>query len=223
MMAIPILVSNQIAYLYDMYTDHIIASNIHTSPTNLTYPTSQPGNTMPSTSVVPRFRSASSAFPSGLDLRNQYRTVPAQSSSQNMPTAPRTTSFASAFSSGGFQSAPLMAPAEFQMPRTPIDAGPRDYHMSQLSAPMAPSQDFSAAYSQSMSPGRAPATEQSALGRQHDSLSLQEVQNAQQPQHQQQQQQADTAHYLRQDEYDLNSGTKGRKRTYSMSGTFEGQ
>jgi hypothetical protein len=74
-----------------------------------------------------------------------------------------------------------------------------------------------------MSPGRAPATEQSALGRQHDSLSLQEVQNAQQPQHQQQQQQADTAHYLRQDEYDLNSGTKGRKRTYSMSGTFEGQ
>lgn len=208
-----------------MYTDHIIASNIHSSPTNLTYPTSQPGNAMPSTPVVPRFRSASSVFPSGLDLRNQYRTIPAQSSNQGMPRTPRTTSFASAFSSGGFQSAPLMAPAEFQMPRTPIDAGPRDYHMSQLSAPMAPPQDFSAAYSQSMSPGRAPATEQSALGRQHDSLSLQEVQNAQQPQHQQQQQhhQAETAHYLRQDEYDLNSGAEGRKRTYSMSVTFEGQ
>jgi hypothetical protein len=211
-------------------TDRVIASNIHTSPTHLSYPTSQPGNTQSSTQTsnqpVPRFRAASSVFPAGLHLRNQYRAIPTQSPIQDVPTTPRTPSFASAFSSGGFQSAPLMARAEYHMPRTPVDAGPREYHMSQFSAPMAPPQDFSAAYSRSMSPGHTPAAEHPSRGRQHENLNLQDLQNPLQPHHQQQQQQqqeAETTHYLRQDEYDLNSGTKGRKRTYSMSGTFEGQ
>jgi hypothetical protein len=214
------------------HNNSIIASNVHTSPTHLTYPTSQQQNpSQPSTPPVPRFRSASSAFPSGLDLRNQYRGMSSQNSNQGVPTTPRTTSFASAFSSGGFQSAPLMAPAEFQIPRTPIDAGPRDYHMSQLSAPMAPPQDFSAAYSQSMSPGsRTPVAEQSMLSRnepnmQEQQQQHQQQQHQQQQQHsqQQQQQQSEPPHYLRQDEYDNNPAAQKRKRTYSMSGTFEGQ
>lgn len=119
-----------------------------------------------------------------------------------------------------------MAPAEFHIPRTPIDAGPREYNLSQLSAPMAPATDFAAAYSQSMSPGHPAATEQNTLGRQHHGLGLEDPQDQQsqpQAQHQpQQQQQGETAHYLRQDEYDLNS-MKRRKRTYSMSGSYDGQ
>ncbi|KFY09560.1 hypothetical protein V491_08100, partial [Pseudogymnoascus sp. VKM F-3775] len=148
------------------------------------------------------------------------------SPNQPIPATARAATFASAFSSGGFQSAPLMAPAEFNIPRTPVDAGPREYHLSQLSAPMAPATDFAAAYSQSMSPGRPAATEQSTLGRQHQGLGLedsQDHQNQPQAQHQpEQQQQGEAAHYLRQDEYDLNS-MKQRKRTYSMSGSYDGQ
>ncbi|OBU00543.2 hypothetical protein VE01_01008 [Pseudogymnoascus verrucosus] len=198
-------------------------SNIHTSPSHLTYPTSHPANTQPSTPPVSRYRANSATFPSGLDLRSQYRSVSSQSPNQPIPATARAATFASAFSSGGFQSAPLMAPAEFHIPRTPIDAGPREYHLSQLSAPMAPAADFAAAYSQSMSPGRPAATEQSTLGRQHHGLGLEDSQDQPQAQHQpQQQQQGETAHYLRQDEYDLNS-MKRRKRTYSMSGSYDGQ
>lgn len=212
-------------------------SNIHASPTHLTYPTSHPVTNQPSTppAAASRYRSSSSAaFPSGLDLRNQYRSVSSQSPNQGIPATARASSFASAFSSGGFQSAPLMAPAEFHIPRTPAEAGPRDYHLSQLSAPMAPPPDFAAAYSQSMSPGRPPATEQTTLGRQHDGLTLQDPQDQQgqpqtqhQPQQQQQQQQpqqqGEMTHYLRQEDYDVNSAAKRRKRTYSLSGTFEAQ
>lgn len=207
-------------------TDTAVASNIHTSPTHLTYPTSHPASTQPSTPPVSRYRASSATFPSGLDLRSQYRSVTSHSPNQPIPATARAATFASAFSSGGFQSAPLMAPAEFNIPRTPVDAGPREYHLSQLSAPMAPATDFAAAYSQSMSPGRPAATEQSTLGRQHQGLGLEDSQDHQnQPQAQQQpeqQQQGETAHYLRQDEYDLNS-MKQRKRTYSMSGSYDGQ
>lgn len=207
-------------------TNFAIDSNIHASPTHLTYPTSHPANTQPSTPPVSRYRASSATFPSGLDLRSQYRSASSQSPNQPIPATARAASFASAFSSGGFQSAPLMAPAEFHIPRTPVDAGPREYHLSQLSAPMAPATDFAAAYSQSMSPGRPAATEQSTLGRQHQGLGLEDSQDQQsqpQAQHQpQQQQQGETAHYLRQDEYDLNS-MKRRKRTYSMSGSYDGQ
>lgn len=238
-----ILVSTN-QFLFVKYSvDVTIASNIHSPPTHLTYPTSHPGNPQSSTPPVPRFRAASSAYPSGLDLRSQYRAVSTQGPNHGVPATARTAPFASAFSSGGFQSAPLIASAEFQIPRTPNDAGPRDYHMSQLSAPMAPPQDFSATYGQSASPARRPATEHSTLGRQHDSTGLQDQQNrqnqqspqdqqdqqSQQDQQDQQQQQqhhhhhqGETTQYLRQDEYDLSSGTKGRKRTYSMS-AYEGQ
>ncbi|OAF58146.1 hypothetical protein VC83_05310 [Pseudogymnoascus destructans] len=136
-------------------------SNIHTSPTHLTYPTSHSANTQPSTPPVSRYRASPATFPSGLDLRSQYRSVSSQSPNQPIPATARAATFASAFSSGGFQSAPLMAPTEFHIPRTPVDAGPREYHLSQLSAPMAQATDFAAAYSQSMSPGRPAATEQS--------------------------------------------------------------
>lgn len=197
---------------------------MHASPTHLTYPTSHPANTQPSTPPVSRYRASSATFPSSLDLRSQYRSVSSQSPNQPIPATARAASFASAFSSGGFQSAPLMAPAEFQIPRTPVDAGPREYQLSQLSAPMAPATDFAAAYSQSMSPGRPVAAEQTTLGRQHHNLNLDDSQDQQsQPQTQhQQQQQGETPHYLRHDEYNLNS-MKQRKRTYSMSGSYDGQ
>jgi hypothetical protein len=116
------------------------------------------------------FRSASAAYPSGLDLRSQYRTIPSQPSGPPPPT-PRSGSFVTSFSQGGFQSAPLSSPSEYQMPRTPIEAVPRDYHMGQqghgqMSAPMAPPQDFASAYQQQqhqagqqMSPARGPPAE----------------------------------------------------------------
>lgn len=114
-----------------------------------------------------------------------------------------------------------MAPAEFHIPRTPVDAGPREYQLSQLSAPMAPATDFAAAYSQSMSPGRPVAAEQTTLGRQHHGL-IEDSQDQQSQPQTQHQQQGETGHYLRQDEYNLNS-MKQRKRTYSMSGSYDGQ
>ncbi|ORY71234.1 uncharacterized protein BCR38DRAFT_6125 [Pseudomassariella vexata] len=94
-----------------------------------------------------RLRAASATLPLGLDLRTQFRSVssghnlqpPAHSS---IPRAASTAPYSSAYTSS-YPSAPLTAPVEFSLPRTP---GVRhDYSMPQMSAPIAPSQDFSQA------------------------------------------------------------------------------
>jgi hypothetical protein len=109
---------------------------------------------MPST--IPRLRGVSATFPPGLDLRNQYRSLPAHLTSPHSPATTRGGSFNSAFT-GGYASAPLTAPVDFSLPRTPGDVGHgnRDFNIPQLSAPMAPPPDFASAYTSSnLSPVR---------------------------------------------------------------------
>jgi hypothetical protein len=105
-------------------------------------------------STMSRLRAASSAFPSGLNLRNQYRGLPPQN---NTPasSASRSHSFSNTFTTG-YPSAPLTAPVDFSLPRTAAESSQarRDFSIPQLSAPMAPSQDFQSAYSSTLSPSR---------------------------------------------------------------------
>lgn len=106
-------------------------------------------------SAMSRLRSASSAFPGGLNLRSQYRTAPPQNNAP-APPMPRSNSFSSPFTSG-YASAPLTAPVDFALPRTPAESGQgrRDFSIPQLSAPIAQPQDFQSAYTSSLSPSRA--------------------------------------------------------------------
>lgn len=167
-----------------------------------------------SPAALSRFRASSGAAayhhpPPGLDLRGptsaqQYRTLPSQVTQQqqhgNAATAtPR--SYAS-YTTTGFQSAPLAAPSDFNLPRTPADLAsssahananapaPRDYHMPQLSAPMAPPGDFGA-YST-----RDRYEQDTEMPQRH----------SQSPQ------------YLRSDDYA--SQQHRRKRSYTMPGSF---
>lgn len=128
------------------------------SPTHMTYPPSHgPGGSslqQSSPSAMSRLRVSPAAFPAGLDLRTQYRPLLTQSNSPHgLSATPRSSSFANAFT-GGYASAPLTAPVDFSLPRTPIDGSNRDFNIPQLSAPMAPPQDFSNAYHSNLSPVR---------------------------------------------------------------------
>jgi hypothetical protein len=175
-----------------------------------------------SPSAMSRLRAASSAFPPGLDLRNQYRTLPSQHNSPHgLPVTPRSSSFANAFT-GGYASAPLTAPIDFSLPRTPVDGGQgqRDFNIPQLSAPMAPPQDFSNAYNSNISPVRAQQGDRD-FGNQGQNRGDSGGQGQGQVGDQQQQQQVrnnEEASYLHRVEYE--SGNK-RKRRFTMPGTFE--
>ena len=140
-----------------MLTLHTDA-NMQSSQTHMTYsPSHGPGASslqQSSPSAMSRLRASPVASPPGLDLRTQYQPLSTQSNSPHEPPATsRSSSFANAFT-GGYASAPLTAPVDFSLPRTPIDSGNRDFNIPQLSAPMAPPQDFSNAYNPNLSPGR---------------------------------------------------------------------
>lgn len=99
-----------------------------------------------------RLRAASASLPLGLDLRNQFRSVGTGHSMQSTAHSPgpRTSSnnqiggASSSYSS--YPSAPLTAPMEF-LPRTPgFRSSGGDYSMPQMSAPIAPSNDFAQAF-----------------------------------------------------------------------------
>ena len=107
-----------------------------------------------SPSAMSRLRATSGAFPPGLDLRNQYRPNPSQGNPYGLST-PRSSSFATTFTSG-YASAPLTAPAELSLPRTPngTNNGQREINFPQLSAPMAPPQDFPDAHNPNLSPNQ---------------------------------------------------------------------
>jgi hypothetical protein len=164
-----------------------------------------------------RLRASSSAFPPGLDLRAQYRTIQSQNNSPHGST-PRSSSFASSFS-GGYASAPLSAPVDFSLPRTPVDAshaGNRDFNIPQLSAPMNAPQDFSNAYTSS-----ARAQQQSDRDFETQGSNSGEPGGQGQVQLSPQQQQArngDEASYLRSVDYE--TGQK-RKRSYTTPSQFE--
>ena len=168
-------------------------------------------------SAMSRLRAASSsAFPPGLDLRNQYRPLQTQHNSPH-GTTPRSSSFASAFT-GGYASAPLTAPVDFSLPRTPVDGshGTRDFNIPQLSAPINPSQDFSSAYNSTISPARAQQGDRDFGSQGQNNGDQGQGQGSGQTgdQHQQQQQSRNNeeASYL--------TGQK-RKRSFTISGPFE--
>jgi hypothetical protein len=99
-----------------------------------------------------RLRAASATLPLGLDLRHQYRSFSSSHSLQpsNHASTPRAASTApygtSASYSMSFPSAPLTAPIEYSLPRTPsIRSSVHDYSIPQMSAPIAPPHDFTQA------------------------------------------------------------------------------
>ncbi|KAF7864531.1 hypothetical protein EAF04_006663 [Stromatinia cepivora] len=180
-------------------------SNIQHSPQHMDYSPSHPPSSLQQSApaAMSRLRaSTGGAFPQGLDLRNQYRSLPQQGASHLPPTS---RPFASPYSTG-FASAPLTAPMEFSLPRTPSDA-----NHPQLSAPMAPPQDFSNAYNAS----RAPQNERE-FGSQGQEQ--QHAQNhAQSGERQPQRDNSDGSSYLRPNEFE---GKDNRKRSFTMPGTY---
>ena len=167
-----------------------------------------------------RLRASSAAFPPGLDLRNQYRMQTQNNSSHGgMPIAPRSGSFSGPFS-GGYASAPLTAPVDFSLPRTPVDGthGNRDFSIPQLSAPMAPPQDFSNAYNSNPSPVTGPRGERD-FGNQPknngDSVghSQSQVGEQQRPRNTE-----DNSSYLRPISYET---MQKQKQSFAIPGTFE--
>ena len=129
-------------------------TSMQSSPPGITYSVHGPSTSLQqsSPSAMSRLRASSSAFPPGLDLRNQSQALPSQNNSTHVATS-RSSSFAHAFT-GGYASAPLTAPVDFGLPRTPVEGTHlnRDFNIPQLSAPMAPLQDFSNAYNANLSP-----------------------------------------------------------------------
>ncbi|KAF4838033.1 Homeobox-leucine zipper protein HDG11 [Colletotrichum tropicale] len=106
-----------------------------------------------------RARASSGTVPLGLDLRNQYRSVNSVPPPGHAST-PRATSAQFATSgpyTSSFPSAPLTAPVDFSLPRTPghRPGGVQDYSMPQMSAPIAAPNDFSQAFHASMTTSNA--------------------------------------------------------------------
>ncbi|KAH6626319.1 hypothetical protein B0J18DRAFT_408658 [Chaetomium sp. MPI-SDFR-AT-0129] len=109
-----------------------------------------------------RLRAASASLPLGLDLRTQFR--PAIGSG-GLPTSPHSPASRTASTpqlgggvsssyTGSFPSAPLTAPVDFSLPRTSAyhhRAPTTDYSIPQMSAPIAPPNDFSQAFQASLS------------------------------------------------------------------------
>ncbi|KAI1129486.1 hypothetical protein F5Y10DRAFT_152498 [Nemania abortiva] len=105
-----------------------------------------------------RLRAASATLPLGLDLRHQYRSFSSghslqPSSHSSTPRAASTAPYgASSSYSMSFPSAPLTAPIEYSLPRTPsIRSSVHDYSIPQMSAPIAPPHDFTQALHGNMS------------------------------------------------------------------------
>jgi len=186
-------------------------ANLQHSPTQLYSPSHGSSSLQQSSpSAMSRLRaSSSSAFPHGIDLRNQYNRGISQHSTHGIPPTPRSSSFSNTYS-GGFASAPLSAPVDFQLPRTPID-GPRDFSIPQLSAPMQPPQDFQSAYNSNARDRDFNSHSQSG-GEQGGQA---QSQNSEQ----QQNRNSEGSSYLSTAKYE--TGHK-RKRSFTMPGHYEG-
>jgi hypothetical protein len=132
------------------------------SPTHM-YSNFQSSSLQPNQQRGSRLRAASASLPLGLDLRNQFRSStvgsgnPQPSAHSPGPRTP-TSQFGGVSSSytASFPSAPLTAPVDFSLPRTPgFRSSGADYSMPQMSAPIAPPNDFSQAFQASMSSSNA--------------------------------------------------------------------
>ncbi|KAL1841710.1 hypothetical protein VTJ49DRAFT_6684 [Mycothermus thermophilus] len=137
-------------------TSYAAASTVQ-SPTH--YSSFQPSGLQANQQRTSRLRAASASLPLGLDLRTQFRSAIGsgglQTASTHSPGGPRTPTtphLAGGVSSsytGSFPSAPLTAPVDFSLPRTsPYHhrTSTTDYSMPQMSAPIAPPNDFSQAF-----------------------------------------------------------------------------
>ncbi|KAF4779684.1 homeobox domain-containing protein [Colletotrichum scovillei] len=163
-----------------------------------------------------RLRARASSGTLGLDLRNQYRSVGSVPPPGHSP-APRATSAQFAYTSS-LPSAPLTAPVDFSLPRTPgaRPGGVQDYSMPQMSAPIAAPNDFSQAFHASMntSSSRTPMRDTFGGGGpmppQHPPHGAHngEYAHQQQQQHHQEQQRGG-------DEYGHEFGALKRKRSFS--------
>lgn len=94
-----------------------------------------------------------------MDLRTQFRSAigsgslqtSTHSPSQRTASTPQLGGVSSSYT-GSFPSAPLTAPVDFSLPRTSgYRTSTTDYSMPQMSAPIAPPNDFSQAFQASMS------------------------------------------------------------------------
>lgn len=95
-------------------------------------------------------RASSATLPLGLDLSGQ-RPYTGSQSIRSATSPDRHLSVTSAPYTTSFPTAPLTAPSDFNLPRTPgFPPRPADYSMPQLSAPIAPPNDFSQAFQASM-------------------------------------------------------------------------
>lgn len=129
------------------------------SPTHMGYSNFQSSGLQPNQQRGSRLRAASASLPLGLDLRNQFRSGVGSSNLQPAahspgPRTPSTSQLGGVSSSytASFPSAPLTAPVDFSLPRTPggFRSSGADYSMPQMSAPIAPPNDFSQAFQASM-------------------------------------------------------------------------
>ncbi|GAB1314279.1 hypothetical protein MFIFM68171_04489 [Madurella fahalii] len=124
------------------------------SPTHMNYPNFQSSNLQANQQRNSRLRAASASLPLGLDLRTQFRSAIGSGNMQSAAHSPgpRTSSTpqlggVSSSYTASFPSAPLTAPVDYSLPRTPgYRSSAADYSMSQLSAPIAPPNDFSQAF-----------------------------------------------------------------------------
>ncbi|KAK5663109.1 hypothetical protein OQA88_6525 [Cercophora sp. LCS_1] len=128
------------------------------SPTHMGYSNFQSSGLQPNQQRGSRLRAASASLPLGLDLRNQFRSGVGSSNLQPAahspgPRTPSTSQLGGVSSSytASFPSAPLTAPVDFSLPRTPgFRSSGADYSMPQMSAPIAPPNDFTQAFQASM-------------------------------------------------------------------------
>lgn len=154
----------------------------------MSYPNYPSSAMQPNSSNRSRLRSTStSGLPLNLDLRNQqYRALSNAASNHSMQTpsgsggsrsaggsgSSRQLGSSSSYSAAGYPSAPLTAPIDYHLPTRTSSSGFRsstggDYSMPQMSAPIAPSSDFSQAFS-SMSGSSRRDTFGSAAGDRND-------------------------------------------------------
>lgn len=175
------------------------STGLQNPSSHITYP---PAQTPSNSDGMSRLRASStSAFPANSSM--QYRAMPAQESPpQRLPNKPRPAPFTSQFS--GFQSAPLTAPVDFNLPRTPAN-----FETAQMSAPMAPPPEFGEAYHRVSSP----ADQSQRVPRSESTFQQQQVQQG--SQHADEQQQVRSAGYLCSEEY---VSEERRKRSYAMPG-----
>lgn len=121
------------------------------------YPNFQSSSFLNSQQNRSRLRASSATLPLGLDLSSQRSYSGAQPIRSATSPTNRHVAVTSAPYTTSFPTAPLTAPSDFNLPRTPgFPARPNNYSMPQMSAPIAPPNDFSQAYQSMGSHTRTP-------------------------------------------------------------------